>query len=570
MPRRLQSFAHCLLTALLLTALVRAQTAAAPSTSDTIYHLHGTVVNGVTNRPVGRALVASADRRLATMTDGEGHFRIDVSVLPKPDASALPARSGIVTGSFARGGFRGNGLTLTAQHPGYLPGEQFTNLPLDDSLNTTDVVLKLMPSATLSGRVSAVGADGARNVRVTLLHHQVNDGVLTWSQAGSHQTSSTGEFHFTNLQPGEYCVMSAEWAGGEPLNVQRTAITRQYPPDFLGDTRSLAQAAKLHLHYGDDQHVELHLHQAIYYPVAIPIQNQPTNSPINVRLAGSDTFNGYQLGWNGRDNAVEGSLPSGSYKLQLTSFGQQQGSALVPLTVANQPLEHAPVTLAVGSRIPIRIHTEFTQQEKSAASVYSGQPQSQNLANLVQLYLRPLESDGSFGGSSVRHGEETEPALENVQPGTYFVRPNVSRGYISSMTAGGVDLLRHPLTVGDGGAADPIDVTLRDDSATLTGTVDIPANPSSSYILLLLVPSDGSGQTVQGYAQPDGKFTVQNVPPGSYRLFAFGGARMQQVPFRDSQAMHAYDGKGTAVSVSAGQNSTAKVSLTDVADVDKE
>ncbi len=188
----------------------------------------------------------------------------------------------------------------------------------------------------------------------------------------------------------------------------------------------------------------------------------------------------------------------------------------------------------------------------------------------MQLYLRPLESDGSFGGSSVRHGDENEPALENVQPGTYFVRPNVPRGYISSMTAGGVDLLRHPLTVGDGGAADPIDVTLRDDSATLTGTVDMPANPSSSYALLLLVPTDGSGQAVQGYAQSDGKFTVLNVPPGSYRLFAFGGARMQQVPYRDAQAMHAYDGKGTAITVSAGQSTTAKVSLTDVADVDKE
>ncbi len=375
MPRRFRSFAHCLSAALLLMPLLRAQTAATPSTSDTTYHLHGTVVNGVTNRPVGRALVASADRRLATMTDGEGHFSIDISVPPRPDASVQPAKGIVLFSSTGRSSaVLGGGLTLTAQHPGYLPNEQLSNLPIDDTLNTTDVILKLMPTASLSGRVSAAGADGARGVRVALLYRQVNDGVLTWSQAGSHQTNSTGEFRFTNLQPGEYCVMSAEWAGDEPLNPQRTAITKQYPPDFLGDTHSLAQAAKLHLHYGDDQHVELHLHQATYYPVAIPVQNQPANSPINVRLAGTDTFNAYQLGWNARDRAVEGALPSGTYKLQLTSFGQQQGSALVPFTVANQPLEHAPVTLATGTRIPIRIHTEFTQQEKSGASVAVAEP----------------------------------------------------------------------------------------------------------------------------------------------------------------------------------------------------
>ncbi len=544
------------------------------STTDTIYHLHGTVRDGVTNKPIGRALVAGNDGRLATMTDSQGHFAVDLSV----PAAAQGSQKGTIT-SWAGPSAPPPGLmlatALTARRPGYLSLEQMVPITLDDSLNATDIAIRLMPTAVVSGQVSAAGVDSPQGVRVSLLRHSVIDGAYQWLPVGNHTVGTTGEFRFTNLQPGEYTVMTAEWAGGEPLSEQRTAITQQYPPDFLGDTRTLNSSAKLRLHYGSEEHAELHLRPATYFPIAVPVQNQPENSPINVRVAGADAMNGYQLGWNARDGAVEGSLPSGEYTLLLTSFGPQQGSASVPLTVANRPLEHAPVSLAAGGRIPIRVHTEFTQASQgSNNNAPPGEPR-----DLVQVYLRPLDSGGTFGGSSVRHNDDSGAALENVQPGVYTVHGQAVRGYISSMTSGGLDLMRRPLAVGDGGTADPIDVTLRDDGATVTGTVDTGSHgitaPGSTqnnthFVALLLVSSDGHSGALQAVARSDGKFTIQNVAPGSYQLFAVSDARMLQIPFRDPQAMRAFAGKGTPVTVTAGQNATANVTAIDTAELDKE
>ena len=40
--------------------------------------LRGTVVNSVTQAPIPRALVYSADNRYAVLTDGDGHFEFTV------------------------------------------------------------------------------------------------------------------------------------------------------------------------------------------------------------------------------------------------------------------------------------------------------------------------------------------------------------------------------------------------------------------------------------------------------------------------------------------------------------
>jgi hypothetical protein len=50
------------------------------SATDTVYPLRGTVVDGTTGKPLERALVASVDRRLATLTDSEGRFSVSLSV----------------------------------------------------------------------------------------------------------------------------------------------------------------------------------------------------------------------------------------------------------------------------------------------------------------------------------------------------------------------------------------------------------------------------------------------------------------------------------------------------------
>jgi len=136
---------------------------------------------------------------------------------------------------------------------------------------------------------------------------------------------------------------------------------------------------------------------------------------------------------------------------------------------------------------------------------------------------------------------------------------------------GATDLLRQPFDVGLGTTAQ-IDVTLRDDSAEIEGTVagTTPiAAPSeslggrrwspSAHIYCVPLP-DSPGQFLELSASSDGTFDYQMVAPGTYHVMAFKN-RQPELPYRDPEAMKAYDSKGQVVRVSAGEKASVQLQL---------
>ncbi len=505
------------------------------ATGDTVYQLRGRVVNGITGRSLSRALVMSTDRRLATMTDGAGRFSLTVS-LP-PQANGANAASG--PRSMVMGGYGGDGLMLTAKKPGYLDPEQPTSFALDATLGTQEAVLKLMPAGSIDGRVTAATTDSPHDVRVSLMQHRVQDGSYMWMTAGSDSTDSHGDFHFGNLKPGEYTVVTAEWRGDQPVGQPRKEITQQYPPVYLGDASDMQTAAKFHVHPGEELHADLHLRLATYYPITIPVALS-AGGAVNVQVLSTGANRAFALGYNGRDGKVEGALPNGTYTLLLTGNGGGGGFASVPVHVQGAPVAMAAVTLSPGPRVPVHVHTEFTGSGKDV-------PFSMNLT------LRPDGGVmGGYGNGNLAPGGGEEFFVENAQPGQYVAQAQPSVGYVAAMRCGGVDLLRGDLVLQAGGTADPIDVTVRDDGANIKGTVTMSDGALPSHSFVLLLPTDSSAHFTQAFAGPDGTFQLANLPPGTYRAFAVQ-TPMMQIPFRDAEAMRVFDGKGKTFTATAGE-----------------
>jgi hypothetical protein len=152
--------------------------------------------------------------------------------------------------------------------------------------------------------------------------------------------------------------------------------------------------------------------------------------------------------------------------------------------------------------------------------------------------------------------------LENVLPGHYFVQamPSFS-GYVASVTSRNVNLLEQPLVVNAGAHPDPIEVTLRDDFATLTGAITGIGGTPPRICFVFLLPTDSSGRLVQGIVV-NGRFTIAGVPPGTYLLVATPQVP-QDIPYRDSDAMRAYAGIGTTVTLIGGQQARADVPFLD-------
>lgn len=558
MRRRL--LVHGGAAALLLTVGFSARAQNSDQTAgDAIVHLHGIVRDGLTGKPLARALVRSADQRLAALTTSEGLFAVDLR-LPRA-AKSLPVT-----------------LYLSAMKPGFNPVEQFSQVTLDSSLLSSEVELRLMPSATVTGQLFAPESDMPEQVRVMLLHHSVEDGVRVWRLMANATTNSQGKFHFGDLRPGEYTVLTGEWRGENFLPQSSGSVTREYPPDFLGDVNSLSGASRLQLRYGDQSQVELHLQPVNYYPVTIPVSAPAANQSVNVQVGSGDTFGAYRLGYNSRTHAVEGSLPTGDYTLKLAGNGQPPSFAETVIHVANAPYQAAGIALGPPSAIPIHVQTQLIQpnQEPVLAGGFAGGSISNRFFALnhsqapLQLSLRSVNGAEAARVMADDDGSG-ELKLDNVSPGSYLVIAQPLRGYVSSMSSGGVDLLRRPLEVVNGARPQPIEVLLRDDSGTISGTLTSSSEtPSlSTPAFLFALSTDGTSRMLQSFVDTRGKFQLGNVAPGSYEVFALRG-RGQEIPWRDEKLVQQLSTKAASVTVSPGQTAQVEVPLLDDADLAEE
>jgi hypothetical protein len=66
------------------------------------------------------------------------------------------------------------------------------------------------------------------------------------------------------------------------------------------------------------------------------------------------------------------------------------------------------------------------------------------------------------------------------------------------------------------------------------------------------------GRAVQGFAGVDGKFSMQNLPPGRYLVLAFRTPN-QNLEYRNEEVLRRYESKGPIVTLEAGQKGEAKV-----------
>ncbi len=167
--------------------------------------------------------------------------------------------------------------------------------------------------------------------------------------------------------------------------------------------------------------------------------------------------------------------------------------------------------------------------------------------------------------------------LDAAPPGRYHVIVTPHRGYAASVSAGGEDLLRHSLVIGAGGGS-PVEITLRDDSATLEGTVSglrgagtaqaaggvpvagsvVGAGAFGGAWLLCLPAGEDAAAFHLGFVDPQGRFTVDGLAPGRYRIYAFRRPP-QMLEYRNPEVMQRFEATSVPVTLVAGQKAEITV-----------
>ena len=470
-----------------------------------------------------------------------------------------------------------------ARKPGFVSDQVVQSPPLGK-----DLTLSLTPEALVVGRVVLPTSEASDAIQLELYRRQIVDGRAHWILAGSASTKSNGEFRFAELPAGSYKLLTREMMDRDPLIFDPRGQLYGYPPVYFPNATDFSPAHTIQLLAGQVFQADISLVRRAYYPVKVPVASPSPNPGVSVVVSVQGHRGpGYSLGYNHRDQTIEGMLPNGNYTLEASGFGPNAASGLLNISVKNAAFEGPRMTLIPNGAISVNIKEEFgaTPETNSTSANMEGQPvQLRGPRGYLNLRLEPADDFGQERGAWLqppRGAEDDSLAIEGVQPGRYWVRADSARGFVASMTSGIADLQHQLLVVGLGGSSAPIEITMRDSPAEIDGTIEGMAasfngtagngtagngaagaaplangtarvSPDVLAHVYCVPLADSSGEFRDVWVSPDGKFGPQNLAPGTYRVFAFDRPQ-PELEYRNPDAMRAYDAKGQLVHLIAGQ-----------------
>ena len=558
--------------------------------------IHGIVTNSVTHEPIARALVSSPDNRFAALTNSEGRFEF---TLPKADsAPAGGSDSNALVSAPIQSAISNRPDMLMARKPGFRTdvNSQAQNLQ-NEALN--DFSLTLMPESLIVGTVSLPTSEPPDSIMLQVFRRQVQEGRVHWVPVGGARSTSDGQFRLADLPAGTYKLLTHELLDRDPLTMDPLTPPRSndprgqlfgYPPVYYQSAPDFGSAATIQLAAGQTQTVNLSLVKQPYYRVKVPVINAPDNG-VNVSVyAHGRRGPGFSLGYNDTDHAIEGMLPDGTYTVEAFSVGSNGLTGLQTITIKGGPIDGPGMTFVSNASIAVNVKEEFTSADNAGSMTWNINGRNAVIKGprrYLNVRLEPADDFGLGPQPSLRDPKRAGDdalVIEGAPAGTYWVQVNSSRGYPASIRSGNLDLQHQPLVVGAGGTVSPIEITMRDDTAEISGTVEgvMARAPASSgggvtvfypdYIGSLDGPpvpgvhiyciplADSSGRFGEAFASPDGSFVSQGLAPGAYRLLAFD-REQHELEYRNPEALRAYDSKGPVIRVVGGQKEHVQLQL---------
>jgi hypothetical protein len=539
--------------------------------------IRGTVVNSATHEAIGRALVYSLDNRFAMMCDADGHFEFKIPRAKNEAANENGSSLVFYNGAGGNYGRMGGAGALLARKPGFLSDERAQQVaPRNDAEHS--LTIQLVPEALVIGRVNLPTTDGTDRLQVELYRRTVQEGRVSWQPAGREQTRANGEFRFADLAAGSYKIFTREEIDRDPLTFNPRGQLYGYPPLYYPSFNDFESSSVIRVTTGATINVNLTPARREYYPIKIGISNAPQGAGFQIEVwPQGHPGPGYSLGYEQDEQSIVGMLPDGNYTIQVSSYGSTMSSGQMNISVKGGGLEGAAMNLVPNGSIQVNVKQEMTAPEMASQETryeVNGKPasRSQYIFSGVQVNLLPLDElqRGGMGGFGQTSSAEAETlVLENVSPGRYRVHVNARMGYVAAASSGGLDLLHNPLVVPPGGTSSPIEITLRDDGATVDGTIENwqtetqgrnTVFPGQQLACIYLVPmTETMAPPLVGWTG-DGHFSLEQVPPGSYRAIAFN-RQPGELETANEEAMKKYEAKSQVIQLEAGQKEQLRLQL---------
>ena len=556
------------------------------------------------------ARASTSIRGYVVRAGGAALAKAEVMLRPVEGRSPL---YGAVTGNngeFVLENIQAGNYRLHVERDGYVDREYGqisssrpgTVLVLADAQEVRDVVVSMVPTGTIAGRIYDQDGEPIEGVNVQAMRYDYNDGERVLNSASQARTNDLGEYRLYWLTPGEYRVSATFQARSRAAaNIQMVVTANGGGPggaSLQGLTDALrAEIGNLEVRLGGSAGGPV---DEIYVDTYYPGTHDPlASSPIQV-AEGSEvravdftvlptravTVRGRVVGPYSPD---EGFVPTVSIVPQNSALAPRRNSlrgrrargrssggrdGTFELTgIAPGSYTIVATVRATGGR-----GGRGAGEQPRLAGFADVQVGGQDIDNLVvavrqsvpvmgRVLLEPgtseidvsrlrvrLEPMGSLplGGINTRVEDDGTFTLDNVNQTWYRVSLTglPEEAYVSAARVGASDALNSGILVTpDAGL---LEFSIDGGGSRIEGAVALESTTAFTGAQVVLVPENAAREDLYEVASADqyGRFSMRGIAPGRYRLFAWEDA--PSGAYRDPEFVRRYENFGEAVEVNRG------------------
>jgi hypothetical protein len=572
-----------------------------PATSQGRGSIAGYIVKIGTGEPVSKAIVT-----ISAFNGGRGQ------------SYTATTTSG---GQFAFQNLEPGQYRLSASRSGYVRmeyGARSPNRPglpiiLSGGQALSDIVLQIMPAGTIAGRVFDRDGEPLANVNVEALKYSYQEGQRVMNAVQTARTNDLGEYRLFWLQPGQYFVSATRPEGqrGALLNALAIAgpgiagaigdiiATRGGGPRGEGPRGVSPQPAPIPPQTnGQDQWSEGYV--PVYYPgtteaqAAAPINlapgvvftgvdftvltvrtlrvqgqvingvtGQPAQNANIVLLPVQRSAGGFRGGLRNLVNLRsqinnQGSfeirgVPPGSYELiAMVNQRNNRMTARLPLEVGSSDVQNVSLVLSPGFTLTGRLAVE-------------GQPTGAGNPNLsrMRVMLRP-DSSTQVAGGAPASPVQADGTFTLEQVGRDDYRLSVTgmprNAYVKMARYGATDVMSDGLRL-DRQPAGLLEILVSTNTGIVDGIVQNDKQQAAANVTVVLVPETARRSRWDLYrttsTDASGRFHVEGVPPGDYRVFAWED--VETGAWQDPDFIRQFEERGRPVRINEGGTSNVEL-----------
>ena len=514
------------------------QTAAAQVAPAEAASVAGRVANTATGKPVERATVSltrfgsATGSSLNTVTDAAGSF-------------SFPT---VEPGRYSIGAVRA-GFAVAMETAGQGSGGR-VNIALAPGAKVTGLKLRLTPEGVISGRVTDEEGEPLPGVSVRLMHPVYVNGQrqLQRIEAIIGVTNDRGEYRIFDLAPGRYYVVATGGNSG-------AAFDRAFPVFYPGVADGSA-ARMFEIKPGTELHdINLMLPPArltrLRGRVVDAASGQPVGGAHITPAPKGSAFNSASSGSGATSNAqgeweIDGAWPGPYFISADVVRGRERLTARVSVDLPPAGLDDILLSVTPGAEVAGTLRLEGEQGRSEF--------------NPAQMLVR-LQAQDYDAGSSV---SAVTPAgsftFRTVRPGAYFASMALAESlYLKSVRFEKQETINTGFEVSEPKSYH-LDLVASGDGAQLSGAVKDSEGAPSAGATVVLVPAGAAlGRVERLYKTAstghDGKYVLQGIPPGAYRLYCW--EEVEPGIWFEPDFLKAYEGHAVEVSLAANDRKTA-------------